>query len=31
MTLEERIDHWEARQEALIASMHGLVDIAIRN
>ena len=27
MTLEERIAHWETRQEALIASMHGLVDI----
>ena len=27
MILEERIAHWETRQEALIASMHGLVDI----
>ena len=27
MTLEERIAHWETRQEALIAAMHGLVDI----
>ena len=27
MTLEERIAHWEIRQEALIASIHGLVDI----